>query len=94
MIQAFPAQQGPQLASILTTVGLIEDLEFVVHGEAASAGFGHHLGIGRQQPGWGGRRYQRRRNTDPSGSLGLALLACGACTTENRFWLEVRLFML
>src|SRR5512143_131456 len=75
MIQAFPAQQGPQLASILTTVGLLEDLEFIVHGEAASGGFGYHLGIGRQQPGWGGTRNQRRRSTDPSGSLGLALLA-------------------
>jgi len=35
MIQAFATQRGPQLAVVLTTVYLIEDLEFVVYREAA-----------------------------------------------------------
>ena len=35
MVQAFATQQGPQLAVLLTMVGLIEDLEFVVYREVA-----------------------------------------------------------
>ena len=90
MIQAFATQQGPQLAVLLTTVGLIEDLEFVVYREAVPGGFDHHFRIGWRRTGAGGSRNQHRRSAGPFGSLGLTF---EPGTTETCFLLDERLFM-
>jgi hypothetical protein len=85
------AQQGPLLADLLTAVGLLEDLLFVVHVEAPPGGLGNYVGIGCQQLRGGRAANNRCCGTDPSESLGLAH---GACTTKNRSLLEERRFML
>jgi hypothetical protein len=72
MIQAFPTQQ---LSGILTMVGLLEELQFVFHGETPSGRFGHDLRIGWQRLAWRAGSTQGRCDTHPSGSLGLTLLA-------------------
>ena len=94
MIQTFPAQQGSQLTAILTTVGLLENLQFVIHGGVALATTSELAGS--VAVGGAGPTRAAVVPTPPArwGSRGSPWLTCAVGTTENRFLLEERPFML
>ena len=67
--------KAPSLPALLASVGLVQDLELVVHREATATGFGHHFRIGCHDQGGPGGLSQRRHGGSPYGSRGLATLA-------------------
>ena len=98
MIQTFATQYGSQLAGILTTVGLLKDLQFVIHkGKRRRVALATTSGLAVNGPM--GEAEATRAAVVPTpparwGSRGSPWLTCGIRTTENRFLLEARLFML
>jgi len=67
-VQTFPPQQGANRSWIGSAVSFFHDAEFVLGGELAAPGLGHHLGVGE------GRRRQPRV-CSPCATDGLAPLA-------------------
>ena len=95
-IQALAAQQGSQLAGLMAGVGLVEDLELVVHSDSCLLALATTSELPATARGGEAGRTNAAAVPAPSarlGSLRSPALTFGAGTTGNNFLLEEIFFM-